>query len=210
MILDSFYVGPLQVNCTILGDEQSGEAVIVDPGDEIPRIQKRLKDHGLRLTQILLTHAHIDHVAGAQTLKKLTGAPVWMHPADMPLLDTMEQQAGWLGIETPETAAPEHFFQDGASVGLERFPAWVLHTPGHSQGSVCLHFAEENLLIAGDTLFAGSVGRTDLLGGSHLQLLQSIRTRLLTLPDETRVIAGHGPNTTIGIERRSNPFLQEL
>lgn len=198
----------MQCNCTILGDEEAHEAIVVDPGDEVARIHRRLTERGLKLKQILVTHAHIDHIGGALKLKRLTGAPIFLNDKDMPLLEMMAQQAGWLGIETPETATPDENLTDGRSVGLAGSPAQVLHTPGHSQGSVCLHFAPLNLLVAGDTLFAGSIGRTDLPGGDFPQIIESIRTRLLPLPDETRVITGHGPATTIGDERRGNPFLK--
>jgi len=208
MILETFPVGPLQCNCTILGDETSGEAIVIDPGDEVSRIHRRLTELGLTLKQILVTHAHIDHVGGALKLKRLTGAPILLNENDVPLLKMMDEQAGWLGMPTPETAPPDQSLADGLMVGLDRFPAQVLHTPGHTQGSVCLHFAPLKLLVAGDTLFAGSIGRTDLPGGDSNQIIDSIETRLLTLPDETKVLAGHGPATTIGIERRRNPFLQ--
>ena len=208
MILETFPVGPLQCNCTLLGDEEAGEAIVIDPGDEIGRIHRRLIDLGLTLKQILITHAHIDHVGGALKLKRLTGAPILLNENDLPLLKMMEMQAGWLGIDAPETAPPDESLVDGLVVGLSRFPAEVLHTPGHTQGAVCLHFAPLNLLLAGDTLFAGSIGRTDLPGGNSGQIIDSIHSRLLPLPDETKVIAGHGPSTTIGIERRRNPFLQ--
>jgi glyoxylase-like metal-dependent hydrolase (beta-lactamase superfamily II) len=210
MILETFPVGPLQCNCTILGDPEAGEAIVIDPGDEIGRIVRRLTALGLKLKQILVTHAHIDHVGGALKLKRLTGAPVLLNQADLPLLKMMDEQAGWLGVETPETAAPDESLADGLVVGLERYPATVLHTPGHTQGSVCLHFAPLKMLVAGDTLFAGSIGRTDLPGGNPYQILDSIETRLLALPDETKVLPGHGPSTTIGRERKSNPFLATL
>jgi len=207
MILETFPVGPLQCNCTLLGDEDAGEAIVIDPGDEVGRIHARLTALGLKLKQILVTHAHIDHVGGALKLKRLTGAPILLNENDLPLLKMMEMQAAWLGIAPPETAPPDQNLVDGLSVGLDRFPAQVLHTPGHTQGSVCLHFAPLNLLIAGDTLFAGSIGRTDLPGGNYPQIIDSIHSRLLALPDETRVLTGHGPATTIGAERDSNPFL---
>jgi len=210
MIIETFPVGPLQCNCTILGDEATGEAIVIDPGDEVGRIHRRLNELGLKLKQILVTHGHIDHVGGALRLKRLTGAPILLNENDLPLLKIMDQQAGWLGIETPETAAPDAPLTDGLSVGLDAFPAQVLHTPGHTQGSVCLHFAPLKLLVAGDTLFAGSIGRTDLPGGDSGQIIDSIESRLLPLPDETKVIAGHGPATTIGAERRNNPFLRTV
>lgn len=208
MIFETFPVGPLQCNCTILADEASREAIIIDPGDEITRIHKRLTDHGLKLTQILITHAHIDHVGGALRLKRLTGAPIYLNEDDLPLLQMMHEQAAWLGVTTPETAPPDQVLTDGQTVGLANYPAKVIHTPGHTQGSICLHFAPLKMVLAGDTLFAGSIGRTDLPGGSFEQIIDSIHSRLLTLPDETRVVPGHGPATTIGNERSTNPFLQ--
>jgi hydroxyacylglutathione hydrolase len=208
MILETFPVGPLQCNCTILGDEVTGEAIVIDPGDEITRIHGRLTALGLKLRQILITHAHIDHVGGALKLKRLTGAPILLNENDLPLLAMMDKQAAWLGITTPETAPPDEALVDGQKVGVESFPAQVIHTPGHTQGSVCLHFVPLKMVIAGDTLFAGSIGRTDLPGGDFEQIIDSIQARLLALPDETRVIPGHGPVTSIGAERKSNPFLQ--
>jgi glyoxylase-like metal-dependent hydrolase (beta-lactamase superfamily II) len=208
MILETFPVGPLACNCTILGDREAGEAIVIDPGDEVGRIYRRLVELGLKLKQILVTHAHIDHVGGALKLKGLTGAPILLNENDLPLLTMMDQQAGWLGVPTPETAPPDESLADGLRVGLEHYPAQVIYTPGHTQGSVCLHFAALKLLVAGDTLFEGSIGRTDLPGGDYGQIINSIQTRLLSLPDETRVLTGHGPATTIGAERRSNPFLR--
>ncbi len=208
MILETFPVGPLQCNCTILGDEEAGEAIVIDPGDEIGRIQRRLTELNLKLKQILITHAHIDHVGGALKLKRLTGAPILLNENDLPLLKMMDMQAGWLGIAPPEVAPPDASLDEGLKVGLDRYPAQVLHTPGHTQGSVCLHFAPLKMVIAGDTLFAGSIGRTDLPGGNGKQIIDSIQTRLMALPDETSVLPGHGPATTIGDERQRNPFLQ--
>jgi glyoxylase-like metal-dependent hydrolase (beta-lactamase superfamily II) len=208
MILETFPVGPLQCNCTLMGDEEAGEAIVIDPGNEVGRIHRRLTEHGLKLKQILVTHAHIDHVGGALKLKQLTGAPIFLNENDLPLLGMMASQAAWLGISTPDTAPPDEPLADGQRVGLDRYPAQVMHTPGHTQGSVCLHFAPLKMVIAGDTLFAGSIGRTDLPGGNFEQIIDSIHSRLLALPDETKVLPGHGPATTIGVERRKNPFLR--
>lgn len=208
MILETFPVGPLACNCTLLGDDAAGEAIVVDPGDEVDRIHRRLSEHGLRLKQILITHAHIDHVGGALKLKRLTGAPIFLNQEDLPLLDMMAVQAAWLGVDTPETARPDELLTEGMTVGLARYPAQVIHTPGHTQGSVCLHFAPMKMIMAGDTLFAGSIGRTDLPGGNYGQIIESIHSRLLALPDDTRVLPGHGPETTLARERQSNPFLQ--
>jgi hydroxyacylglutathione hydrolase len=208
VILETFPVGPLQCNCTILGDEASGEAMVVDPGDNIPQILAILARHKLTLKQIVVTHGHIDHVGGAVRLKRATGALILMNQKDLPQLEIMNVQAGWLGIETPEVAPPDASADDGLTAGIAGHTARVIHTPGHTQGSICLHFADANLLLAGDTLFAGSIGRTDLPGGDGRQIIRSIHHRLLALPDATRVVPGHGPETTIGEERVTNPFLQ--
>jgi glyoxylase-like metal-dependent hydrolase (beta-lactamase superfamily II) len=208
IIIETFPVGPLQCNCTILGDAAAGEAIVIDPGDEISRITRRLTELGLKLKQILITHAHIDHVGGALKLKRLTGAPILMNEGDLMQLKLMPVQAAWLGIAPPDTESPDGNLVTGQIVGLDALPAEVLHTPGHTQGSICLHFEPLSLLLAGDTLFAGSIGRTDLPGGDEHQILRSIHSSLLTLPDETKVICGHGPATTIGNERERNPFLQ--
>jgi hydroxyacylglutathione hydrolase len=209
MILETFPVGPLACNCTLLGDEGSLEAIVIDPGDEVSRIHRRIAELGLQLKQILITHAHIDHVGGALKLKRLTGAPIFLNENDLPLLKMMAAQAAWLGLETPETAPPDESLSDGLVVGLSRYPAKVIHTPGHTQGSVCLHFEPIKLLLAGDTLFAGSIGRTDLPGGNFRQIIDSIHSKVLALPEETRVLPGHGPATTIAEERETNPFLQQ-
>jgi hydroxyacylglutathione hydrolase len=210
MIRETFPVGILQCNCSILGDEVSREAIVVDPGDDVPRIMALLLKHGLTVKEIVITHAHIDHIAGAHALKLLTSAPILYNQKDLPLVAMMPMQAGWLGIETPEVAEPDADLVDGFRVQMGSLAGVILHTPGHTQGSVCLHLPSEVLLIAGDTLFAGSVGRSDLPGGDGRMLIHSIRDRLLSLPDETVVIAGHGPRTSIALERERNPFLQDV
>lgn len=215
MIHEVFPVGLLQCNCSILGDERSGEAIVVDPGDDIPRILATLQRHHLRVTQILITHAHIDHIAGAARLKAVTEAPILYNPRDLELVKMMDLQASWLGIATPEVPPPDDTLDEGRIIAISTAPdstvlpltAHILHTPGHTQGSVCLYLPDYSLLLAGDTLFAGSIGRTDLPGGDTSMLLRSIYRQLLVLPDATVVIPGHGPSTTIGNERATNPFL---
>jgi hydroxyacylglutathione hydrolase len=208
MILEVLPVGQLQCNCSILGDETTHEAIVVDPGDEIERIVSIVQKHGLMVKQIIVTHAHIDHIAGAAKLKALTGAPVYYNQLDLPLVKLMDVQAGWLGIATPTVSAPDADAEDGLKVAFGDIKAVVLHTPGHTEGSISLHFPAEKLLIAGDTLFAGSIGRTDLPGGDFKKIMASLKERLIVLPEETKVIAGHGPATTIALELESNPFLQ--
>lgn len=208
MIHEILIVGPLQCNCSILGDEVSREAIVVDPGDDISRIVSTLEQHRLTVKQIIVTHAHIDHIAGAQRLKKLTGAPILYNQNDLPLVKMMDIQAGWLGIPTPEVAPPDANLEDGQIVSIAGLTGSILHTPGHTEGSVCLYLPDQTLLLAGDTLFSGSIGRTDLPGGNSGKLLQSIHNSLLTLPEDVIVIPGHGPKTSIGVEKESNPFLQ--
>jgi len=208
MILEVLPVGMLQCNCSILGDEATGEAIVVDPGDEIERILAVVAKHKLTVKQIIVTHAHIDHIAGAAKLKAATGAPVFYNQLDLPLVKLMDVQAGWLGVATPTVAAPDASAEEGFKVAAGGLNGVVLHTPGHTEGSISLHFPGEKLLLAGDTLFAGSIGRTDLPGGDFRKIMESLRERLIVLPEETKVIAGHGPATTIAAERESNPFLQ--
>ena len=210
MIRETFPVGLLQCNCTILGDEVSHEAIVVDPGDDIPRILATLAKHGLSVRQIVVTHAHIDHIAGAQQLKRITGAPISYNQRDLPLVAMMDAQAAWLGMAPPEVLPPDSNLDGKHPVQVTGIVAQVLPTPGHTQGSVCLYLPEHALLLAGDTLFAGSVGRTDLPGGDTRQLLHSVADKLLTLPDAVHVIPGHGNATYIGVEREQNPFLQNL
>lgn len=208
MLRDTFPVGLLACNCSILGDEATGDAVVIDPGDNVPEIMARLAKHRLTLRQIIITHAHIDHVGGAAELKELTGAPVIMHGDDLELLQMMDRQAEWLGVSPPRSFVPEMDARDQPQTGLPATPAKILHTPGHTPGSICLLIPAQKLLLAGDTLFAGSIGRTDLPGGDRYKILQSLRNRLLILPDDVHVVPGHGPETTIGNERESNPFLR--
>jgi len=207
MIHEILPVGLLHCNCSILGDEPSREALVVDPGDDIPTIQAVLTRHGLSVKYIVITHAHIDHIAGAQELKRLTGAPILYNQNDLPLVKMMDVQASWLRVPTPEVAPPDAPLTNGQTLAISGLSGTILHTPGHTQGSVCLYLPEKSLLLAGDTLFAGSVGRTDLPGGDTKQLIRSIHEQILPLPDDVTVIPGHGPNTTIGEERQFNTFL---
>ena len=210
MIHEILPVGMLQCNCSIFGDEQSHEAVVIDPGDEIQRILAILEKHQLRVKAIVITHAHIDHIGGAQKLKAATGAPVYMNANDQPLAEHLDTQAAWLGMATPERTNIDANACEGEKIALGPAEFQVLHTPGHTQGSISLWIPAENKLIAGDTLFLDSIGRTDLPGGDYEQILRSIHDKLLPLDDATAVIPGHGPNTTIGRERARNPFLQGL
>ena len=208
MIRETFPVGLLECNCTILGDEVSREAIVVDPGYEIPRILATLARHHLTVKQIVVTHAHIDHIAGALSLKQITGAPSVYSQADLPLVDMMSVQAAWFDLAVPDVAPPDHSPADGETLAVRGIDTTIVHTPGHTEGSLSVYIPQSALLLAGDTLFAGSVGRTDLPGGNHGKLLASIRERLLPLPAETVVVPGHGPDTTIRQEKLSNPFLQ--
>lgn len=210
MIHEILPVGMLQCNCSIFGDEQSREAVVIDPGDEIQRILAILEKHQLRVKAIVITHAHIDHIGGAAKLKAATGAPVYMNANDQPLSEHLDTQASWLGMATPEKTNIDVNAREGERIALGPAEFHVLHTPGHTQGSISLWIPAENKLIAGDTLFLDSIGRTDLPGGDYEQILRSIHDKLLPLDDTTAVIPGHGPNTTIGRERARNPFLQGL
>ncbi|MGH9716358.1 MAG: MBL fold metallo-hydrolase [Candidatus Acidiferrales bacterium] len=222
-------VGLLQCNCSILGDPKSREAIVIDPGDEVDRILELLRRHDLKVRAIVSTHTHIDHVGGLAALQRATGAPVLIHEEDLALYRSLDAQAQWLGVPTPEVIRFPEFLKEGDTLRWGGFAAQVLHTPGHTPGSVSLvvsssaaasasiragastaaedELAGTNRLIAGDTLFQGSIGRTDLPGGSYPQIISSIREKLLVLPDEMVVYPGHGDKTTIGTEREQNPFL---
>jgi hydroxyacylglutathione hydrolase len=210
MIHEILPVGLLQCNCSVFGDENTREAIVVDPGDEIANVLAVLAKHQLRVKAIVITHAHIDHIGGAEKLKAATGAPVYMNANDQELYDKLDVQAGWLGMATPEQTAIDVHAREGDSLALGAAEFHILDTPGHTQGSISVWIPGENKLVAGDTLFLDSIGRTDLPGGNPRQILKSIHDKLLPLDDSVVVIPGHGPNTTIGRERRRNPFLQGL
>lgn len=210
MIHEVLPVGPLQCNCSIFGDEETREAIVVDPGDEIQNIRAILDRHGLKVRWIAVTHAHIDHIGGAGKLRALTGAPILMNEQDLGLMRNLDQQAARFDMPTPEGLEIDQKLRDGDTIRLAETKFDVLHTPGHTQGSVSLLIESENKLVAGDTLFRGSIGRTDLPGGNGRQILSSIKTKLLALDDSVSVTCGHGPGTTIGRERAMNMFLQRL
>lgn len=214
MIFETFAVGPLACNCSILGDEVSGEAIVVDGGDGVDEVVRRIGRLGLRVTSLVHTHAHIDHIGDLGRLRELTGARGLLHPGDLPLYRTLDLQARWLGLtRAPHVVPLDGELNDGDRLAAGNLQIDVLHTPGHTPGSVCFAVdagaeAGPVTLLTGDTLFAGSIGRWDLGGTSMEDIVTSIRAKLLGFDDVTPVIPGHGPPTTIGIERRSNPYLR--
>lgn len=205
MIVEVTPVGPLQVNCVILGCDVTRKAVVIDPGADLERILDLLRKHDLCVELILNTHGHFDHIGANAALKKASGAPLLIHKGDIPLLQMASMQASAYGLSAENSPAPDRELTDGELLSFGQEQLKVLHTPGHSPGCVC--FYREGLLVSGDTLFAGSVGRTDLPGGDHQQLLQSIQDKLAGLPPQTRVLPGHGPLSLIEYELQHNPYL---
>ncbi|WP_224981826.1 MBL fold metallo-hydrolase [Geomonas agri] len=209
MLFETIVVGPLGVNCFILGDKQSNEGMIVDPGADCEMVLAAVSHFGIKVKYIVNTHGHFDHIGCNRSLKEKTGAQLLAHKEDVPFLVNAARSAQKYGLTVENSPEPDAFLTDGMKLELGRRVIEVLHTPGHTQGGCCLYLANEKLLISGDTLFADSVGRTDLPGGSHEQLIQSIKTKLMPLPDDTVVWPGHGPSSTIGQERSFNPYLNE-
>ncbi len=210
MKIETFAVGALACNCTILTDEQSGDAIVVDGGDGVDEVISRLGRSGLRAKYLIHTHAHIDHIGDVGTLRDRTAAKALLHSADLPLYATLPLQAQWLGLaRVPRTVSLDGELRDGDVLELGSFRCRVLHTPGHTPGSVCFEVVHGKAvtLLTGDTLFAGSIGRWDIGGTSMEDIVNSISTKLLPFDNATPVVPGHGPFTTIGIERRSNPYL---
>ncbi len=212
MILETFAVGPLACNCTIVADEASREAVVVDGGDGVDEVVERLQRRGLHATLLVHTHAHIDHIGDLGRLRELSGGRGLLHPADLPLYQALALQAQWIGLPVaPRVVALDGELRDGTTLHAGALRLDVLHTPGHTPGSVCFAVrseAPQPTLLTGDTLFAGSIGRWDLGGTSMEDIVHSIATKLMHYADATPVIPGHGEFTSIGVERRSNPYLR--
>ncbi len=205
LIHEWFPVGPLQCNCNVLGDPLSRHAIVVDPGGDVEYILSRLAHHQLQLKSIIHTHAHLDHILAAGALQRATGASLQLHPEDRYLWDMVEQQAQAFGLSCDPLPPPDHELQHEEP--LSCCGGVVLHTPGHTPGSLSFWFAEDKLLLSGDTLFQRSIGRTDFPGGDAAQLEHSIRNRLYTLDESAKVIPGHGPPTSLAEEMRHNPFV---
>lgn len=206
MIVETLVVGMIQANCYLLADEASGEAVVVDPGGDTPVVLRALAARKWKPVAIVATHGHFDHVEGLAGMKEATGAPILLHRDDLPLVQGMRGQGALFGIQVGDAPPPDRFVADGDEIRFGAHALKVLHTPGHSRGSVSL--AIDGHVFVGDLLFAGSIGRTDLAGGDYDTLIDSVRQKIFTLPDATRVYPGHGPATTVGYEKRTNPFFR--
>ncbi|MBI1357157.1 MAG: MBL fold metallo-hydrolase [Acidobacteria bacterium] len=203
-------VGPLQCNCSVFGDPATGAALVIDPGDDLDRIEALMEQMGLdHVERIVFTHAHLDHIGQGAEFKRRTGAPTYLHRLELPVLASLRQQASWMRMPAPEPVEIDEFLEEGDRFEFGGAEFQVLFTPGHSPGSISLFIPSLQRVIGGDVLFRGSIGRTDLPGGDHAALLRSIRDKLLPLDDAVVVYPGHGPETTIGAERRTNPFLRQ-
>jgi hydroxyacylglutathione hydrolase len=208
LLVRTIPVGPLQCNCSIVGDTDAGEAVVIDPGDEADGVLLALAATKCRAVALLHTHGHFDHIGGTARMKRVTGASIRIHSADRPLYDALPEQASFFGLSAEPPLPPDGGFSDGETIEVGRIRLHVIHTPGHTPGSTCFRLEGETpVLFAGDTLFRRSIGRTDLRGGDTEMILASIRRKLFTLPPDLRVVCGHGPDPTIGEERRENPFV---
>ena len=205
-IIRTFPVGPLQCNCSVIGDSLSGRALVIDPGGDEDQILALVKELKLKVVAIIHTHAHLDHILAAGEIKKATGAPIFLHESDQFLWDLVDQQCAMFGVPPVELPDPDHYLKDDQA--LECCGGVAIHTPGHTPGSVSFWFEQYKTLIAGDTLFSGSIGRTDLPGGDFDQIVTSIKERIYSLDDEAVVVTGHGPNTTIGSEKVTNGFVR--
>jgi glyoxylase-like metal-dependent hydrolase (beta-lactamase superfamily II) len=206
MIFEQLEVGPLGVNCFVLGCKATREGVIVDPGGDVERIAEIVQRHGLKILTIINTHGHFDHVGGNRKAVAAFGAPLLIHQDDAAMLDRVADVARMYGMQGENSPPADSYLANGQVISFGTHRIQVLHTPGHTKGGCCLYLEAENMVLTGDTLFADSIGRTDLPGGSHEQLLQSIRTRLFTLPEGVTAYPGHGPKTTIGHEKQHNPY----
>jgi len=208
LIFETFPVGPLQCNCSIIGDPITKKAIIVDPGGDSEKIIQKVFDLSLEITNIVHTHAHLDHFLASGIMKDLTGANLALHKEDLFLWETLEDQCRMFGIPYIETPPPDKFIEHQEDIEMDGIRGRALHTPGHTPGSMCFFFENHKLLIAGDTLFQGSIGRTDLWGGNFKKIEKSIKEELYILDEETIVITGHGESTTIGREIRTNSFVR--
>ena len=205
MILESLPTGPLQVNCYLVGCTVTRQAAVIDPGGDVAQILALVKQHDLQVVMVINTHGHFDHTGGNRQLLAATGADLLVHQADSQLLESSADHAAAYGLSAESSPAPQRLLEGGERLQIGELLVDVLHTPGHTPGGICLLI--EDQVIVGDTLFAGSVGRTDLPGGDHQTMIESIREKLLVLPDATAVHPGHGPSTSIGREKLHNPFL---
>lgn len=204
MIIKTLAVGPIQANCFIIGCDATRIGAVIDPGDDADRILAEVAKADLKIDHIINTHGHFDHVGGNRRLKEATGAELMIHAQDAPLLAQLDRMAGAFGLKADNSPAPDRLLADGDQIAMGELRLTVLHTPGHTPGGISLHV--DSCVFVGDTLFQGSIGRTDFPGGDFDTLLSSIRTQLFALDDATTVYTGHGPATTIGTEKRTNPF----